>query len=66
MVEGLLQHSFEIQKTSEASLGLVYSPNCWSVELLAATTVEEDYRFSMMFSLEGIGNVGGLSQTLFQ
>lgn len=62
-LEGNFLHSFEIAKTSEASLGLTYSPNCWSAKFLVTTTVEEDYRLSVMFSLAGIGQVGGFSET---
>jgi len=64
--EGDFKYSFATESTSDASLELIYSPECWSMELLAATTIDGDYRFSLMFSLEGIGNVGGWSETFFQ
>ncbi len=65
-LKGGVQHSFEIDKTTEASLGLFYKPECWALELLASTTPDDDYRFHIIFSLEGIGKVGGLSQTFGQ
>jgi hypothetical protein len=35
------------------------------MEFLATTTAEEDFRFTLVFQLAGIGNVLGINQTLY-
>lgn len=64
-IKGGFLHSFNIDKTSEAFFGLLYQPECWAMEFLATTTDEDDYRFTLVFQLEGIGNVLGINQTLY-
>ena len=63
-MKGNFLHSFEIGETSAASLGIIYNPGCWSVEFLAASSLGDEYRFSAMFSLAGIGGVFNLNQTM--
>lgn len=60
--QALVNHSLETRETSEAALRILYEPSCWGVALQAATTPDDAYRFTMMFSLEGIGKVMGFSQ----
>ena len=43
-------------RTVEESLRLIYHPSCWSMELESSRT-EDDERFMVIFSLDGIGNV---------
>ncbi len=62
---GDVLYSFETDKTTEASLGIFYSPECWSLEFLVTMSPDDDYRFSLIFSLEGIGKVLGVDQTLY-
>lgn len=64
-LEGGFFHSFDTDKTSDAYLGLLYEPECWAMEFQVATTDEDDFRFTLVFQLEGVGNVLGLSQTLY-
>lgn len=64
-VTGDILHSFETDKTTEASLGLFYDPACWSLEFLFTTTPDNDYRFSLIFALEGIGKVLGVNQSMY-
>jgi LPS-assembly protein len=64
-MKGGFLHSFVLDKTSEAYWGLLYEPECWAMEFLATTTAEEDFRFTLVFQLAGIGNVLGINQTLY-
>lgn len=62
--QAIVNHSLETRDTSEASLRLLYEPACWGLALQATTTPDDAYRFSMLFSLEGIGKVMGFSQDI--
>lgn len=62
--QAIVNHSLVTDETSDASLRLLYVPSCWGVALQATTTPDDDYRLTLMFSLEGVGNVLGLSQTM--
>ena len=57
---GDLQHSLETDKTTEATIGLLYDPECWSMEFLLSSTPDDDYRFAVIFALE-IGKRAGVS-----
>ena len=61
---GDIYHSFATDETTEASLGMLYNPECWSLEFLMTSTPDDDYRFSLIFGLEGIGKVLGIDRTL--
>ena len=61
--QAVVNHSMVTNETSDASLRLLYSPACWAMALQATTTPDDDYRFALLFSLEGVGNIMGLSQT---
>ncbi len=62
--QAIFEHSLSTDETSTASLGVVYNPACWAMEMLVSTATDEDYRFTMLFSLEGIGNIIGLNRTI--
>jgi len=62
--QAIVNHSLETSKTTDSSLRLLYAPECWGMALQATTTPDESYRFTLLFSLEGVGNILGLSQTL--
>ena len=62
--QAVVYHSLETDQTSDTSLRLLYQPACWGLALQATTTPDDAYRLSLMFSLEGVGNIMGLSQTL--
>lgn len=64
MAEASINHSLETSETTDSALRLIYQPECWGMALQASTTPDESYRFTLLFSLEGIGNIFGLSQTL--
>ncbi len=62
--QALIDHSLQINQTSNASLRLLYNPACWGMILQATTTPDNSYRVALLFSLDGVGNIMGLSQTL--
>lgn len=62
--EAIVNHSLETSETTDSSLRLIYEPECWGVALQATTTPDESYRFTLLFSLEGVGNILGFSQAL--
>ncbi len=64
LAQAIVNHSMETDETSDTSLRLLYSPACWGMALQATTTPDDAYRVTLMFSLEGVGNVLGLSQTM--
>jgi len=62
--QAIINHSLDTDETSDTSLRLLYTPSCWGLALQATTTPDDDYRITLLFSLEGVGNVLGLSQDL--
>lgn len=62
--EAIVNHSLETDETIDSSLRLLYEPECWGMAFQATTTPDESYRFTLLFSLEGVGNILGLSQTM--
>lgn len=62
--QAVLFHSLDTDETSDASVRLLYEPACWGMALQASTTPDDAYRISLMFSLEGVGNIMGLSRTV--
>lgn len=64
MAQAIFDHSLSTDETSDASLRLFYNPACWSMEILAATATDEDYRFTVLFSLEGVGNIIGFNKAM--
>jgi LPS-assembly protein len=62
LTQAIFNHSLATDETSEASLRIFYNPACWAMEMLASTATNEDYRFTVLFSLEGVGNIVGLNQ----
>ncbi len=62
--QAIVNHSLETRETSDASLRLLYEPSCWGLAVQATTTPDDAYRFTMMFSLEGIGNLIGFGQDI--
>lgn len=62
--EAIVNHSLEAKETTDSSLRLVYEPECWGMALQATTTPDESYRVTLLFSVEGVGNIVGLSQNL--
>lgn len=63
LAQGIFDHSLSYDETSTASLRVLYNPACWALEMLASTATNEDYRFTILFSLEGVGNIIGLHQS---
>ena len=63
-VQGIYDHSFFADNVSDASLRVHYNPACWSLDVLASTTDDDDYRFTVVVNLEGIGKIFGLNQTM--
>jgi len=63
LAQGIFDHSLYYDETSTASLRIFYHPACWALEMLASTATNEDYRFTILFSLEGVGNIIGLHQS---
>lgn len=61
--QAVVNHSMALKETSDASLRLLYLPPCWGMALQATTTPDDAYRFALLFSLEGIGNIMGMSET---
>lgn len=59
-----IKHSLAIDETSDATLRLLYEPACWGLALQASTTPDDAYRLSLIFSLEGVGNVLGISRAM--
>lgn len=59
-----IAHSLATDQTVEGMVRLLYAPACWNVELKLATSPDDDYRATIVFSLEGIGKVFGLNQTI--
>jgi len=55
--QAVVNHSLETRETSGAALRLLYEPACWGMAVQATTTPDDAYRFTMMFSLEGIGKI---------
>lgn len=51
---GNLTESFEDNHTVESSLGVVYKPHCWMMEIQTTRTID-DQRIMIIFSLDGIG-----------
>ena len=64
LAQAIVNHSMETDETSDTSLRLLYVPSCWGLALQATTTPDDAYRFTLQFSLEGVGNIIGLSQTM--
>lgn len=64
-VSGDISHSFLLDKTSDASLIVFYDPDCWSLEFMATTTPDDDFRFQMIVSFEDVGKILGVNQTLY-
>lgn len=62
LLGGAIAHSLATDQTVEGNIRLLYSPACWNVELKLAVTPDDDYRATVVFSLEGIGKVFGLNQ----
>jgi LPS-assembly protein len=58
-LEGEVRHSFFTDETVRSSIGIVYHPECWAVELRAEDTPDDD-RVSLMFSLVGLGEKLGI------
>ena len=65
LAQAMVAYSFDANEASDAKLRIFYNPACWSLEFLAANTADGDYRFTMIFNLEGVGNILGLNQTLY-
>lgn len=55
-LEGDISRSLSHDRTVDASLRLLYQPSCWSMEL-NATKTPEDERVAVIFSLSGLGKV---------
>ncbi len=62
LTQAIFNHSLSTDETSEASLRIFYHPACWSMEMLASTATNEDYRLTVLFSLDGVGNIAGLNR----
>jgi LPS-assembly protein len=62
--QAVVKHSLAANETSDATLRLLYEPACWGVALQGTTTADNAYQVSLIFSLEGIGNITGFSQTM--
>jgi len=58
-LEGDITHSLYTDETVRASIGLVYHPGCWAIELRAEDTPDDD-RLVLMFSLVGLGEALGI------
>ncbi|NOX24620.1 MAG: LPS-assembly protein LptD [Deltaproteobacteria bacterium] len=58
----IFDHSLAADETSEASLRILYKPACWSMEIFANTATNEDYRFTILFNLAGVGNIVGFNR----
>ncbi len=58
----VFDHSLAADETSEASLRILYKPACWSMEMFANTATNEDYRFTIIFNLAGVGNIVGFNR----
>ena len=55
----MIERSLEDSITIEENIALVYSPECWSVELSSHRT-QDDQKFMIIFRLANIGNPFGL------
>jgi len=55
--QAIVNHSLETRETSGAALRLLYEPACWGMALQATSSPDDAYRFTMMFSLAGIGKI---------
>ncbi len=64
LAQAIFDHSLATDETSQASLRLFYDPACWSMEMLASTATNEDYRLTILFSLEGVGNIVGVNRAI--
>lgn len=53
-LRGSLTEDFGNDRTVESSLGLIYKPYCWMMEVEASKTTD-DKRIMVIFSLDGIG-----------
>lgn len=62
--QALINHSLDTDETSDTSLRLLYTPSCWGLALQATTTPDDAYRVTLLFSLDGVGNILGLSQNI--
>lgn len=58
-VEGDLKQSLVTDDIVNASVGLVYHPQCWAVKLYAEKN-SDDERIAIMFSLVGLGEALGI------
>jgi LPS-assembly protein len=58
-LEGDITHSLHIDETVRSSIGIVYHPGCWAIELRAEDTPDDD-RLMLMFSLVGLGETLGI------
>ena len=58
-LEGDITHSLHTDETVRASIGIVYHPGCWAIELRAEDTPDDD-RLMLMFSLVGLGETLGI------
>lgn len=54
-VYGSLMKDLDSDRIVESSLGVKYKPHCWMVQIETTKRVD-DYRFMIMFSLDGIGS----------
>ena len=58
-LEGDITHSLDTDETVRSSIGIVYHPDCWAIELRAEDTPDDD-RVVLMFSLVGLGETLGI------
>jgi len=59
-----VNHSLATDETSDTSIRLLYTPSCWGMALQATTTPDDAYRVTLLFSLDGVGNILGVSQNV--
>ena len=62
-IQGDIAQSLSKDRTVETTLRLLYTPSCWSMEILASKT-PDDKRIAFIFSLAGLGKVMGLGTDL--
>lgn len=59
-----LAYSLYVDEISDGSFHIFYDPGCWTLDFMANTTPEDDYRFSLVVTFEDIGKVIGFDEKL--